>query len=534
MSEESPAAESQSAWCRIGGPHCPIVGFLDWLVPVIVLVAVLLHPTQVTVRQWADLVTSTLGLGASLAARVPAVNVTLSDALLLGGFVLWFIASARQGRLLAQLRRYPLPLVGLLLVALLSVPELLKPGMLRMTATVDHARAAKQIVQLVIFFVCAYMMLADYLSRPQWRERLLAAFLVAVAVALLVGLVEYAGLRPPSAEARQGGALISASALDGTFGFEREAAGAHEQVGTASNRCVLGAWVTLVLPLLWAVFLFGRHAALRIGALVASLVAGLLLLHAGLWVAALLAVLALSLGRGRVAFALTAVGALVFYGLVFTVAPQEHGRILLDSVMLRSETDAFRTLPLYEINPELAASGQGADLTQAPYVPWQQKYAEWQPALVMAAHSPLFGVGLGNYQSHVGQFYTPREYIEYAMPKSAGVNLMETGANPFYAVWLAETGFVGLLGFVWLMGSFLQRAARGAGKDAPQGSSARLADAMGGWRTLKRAACAALGAAAIGCLFTDYWVRGVGIAFVFVLALAAAPPEAEGKEETPE
>ena len=508
------------------------LALLGTIVPVLAVTAVLLHPTQITVRQWADLVTGALGVGTSLAAHVPAVNLTVSDALLVLAFPLWLIVSGARGTLGREVRLYPVALIVLFAVAALSAAGPLKPRALRMSAPVDYGRAAKQIIQLAIFFVCAYAVLVDYLSRPEWRGRLLAAFLIAAAAVLLVGLAEYARLRPPSPEAARGGALISAARVDSTFGFVGEAAGAHEKVGTASNRNVLAAWVTLALPLLWAVFLHGRRATLRAGALVGSLAAGLLLLQAGLWAAALLAVLALSFARGRLAFALTAAGMLLFYGALFSLGPQKQGCILLDSVMLHTEADAFRTLPIYEINPELDASGEPGNLTRPPFSPWQQKYIEWQPALVALAHSPLLGVGVGNYQRAINQFYMPRHWDNYRMPVKATANLMETGANPFYAVWLAETGLVGLLGFFWLVASFLRDAARGAAREAASSEApGGLVEALGGMSALKRGACAALGAAAFGCLFTDYWVRGVGIAFVLVLAISAAASAPEAGAE---
>jgi len=505
------------------------LAWLDKLLLVLAIAAVALHPTQITVRQWADLAATALGFGASLAARIPAVNVTVSDALLLGVCPLWLLVHWRRGTLLERLHAYPLALLAVLVAAILSVHASLKPSTLRMTA--DYGRAAKELIQLALFFVCSYMVLADYLSRARCRGRILAAFLAAVAVAVLVGVVEYAQLRPPSAQASQAGAITSVMDVDATFGFRGEAAGAHEKIGTSSNRNVLSAWVTLALPLLWAIFLFGRRMEVRIGALVLSAAGGLLLLQAGLWAAALLAILALSFMRGRLQFALTAGGILVFYTLVFSFCPQRQGLVLLDSVMLHTEADSFRTLPLYEIDPALDASGNGADLTEPRFSPWQQKYIEWQPALIAAASSPLFGVGLGNYQMAVNQFYTPREWPQYRMPVKAVANLMEKSANPFLAVWLAETGFLGLLAFAWLMFTFLRSGAAGAASEqATDRQDSAVWNAVGGTKALKAGACAALGAAALGCLFTNYWVRGVGTAFVLVLALCTMTSPRDGED----
>jgi len=489
---------------------------LDRVVLALTLAALLTHPCQVIVRHWALLAARALGAGQALAESVPAFNVTVSDCLVLAAFVLWLCARWRSGTLRAALTAYPLPLLALFACALLSVPPLLKfggPG--SAGAQVAYGRSARQLVQLVLLFGCAYLLLADQLSAARRRRLVLMGFFAAVAVALLVGLTQYARLRPPAAAASRG-ALVSPHQVDATFGLAAIPAGPHEQVGTSSNRNVLGAWLTLVVPLLWSVFLFGPRPWARWAALPFAVAGGVLLLHGGLWAAALLAVLALSLARSRLHFAATAAGMLLCYGLLFSLAPQRPGEILLDSLMIRRSADRFRTLPLYSGAAAGAQAPAGADLESPPYSPWEQRYVEWQPALLALARNPLFGFGLGNYQRHINAFYSDPDHPAYRMPKAAR-NLMEPGGNPFYAVWLAETGFVGLLGFLWLMFASLQRAIATASTHGDP------------WmRCLKRGACAALGAAAAGSAFTDYWVRGVGLAFVLVLALAWARDEAHG------
>ena len=498
------------------GARAQTSGVADAAVGLILTAAVLVHPTQLTVPlvEWARAAGRILSPLRAVTDRLPAANVTASDVLFLIAFVVWLLLRWRQRQLGEHVRRYPLALVGLFACACLSLVPFLKSW----APPIQYGRAAKQLIQLLLLFVCAYVPLVDYLGSERWRRKLVAAFFAAVACALLVGLAEYVRLRPPSPEARQAGAIISPTQVDATFGYQGRPAGAGERVGTASNRNVLGAWLTLVLPLLWAAFLFGSEPPWRTAALALAAGGALLLLHGGLWVAALVAMLGLSFARSRRAFAVTAAGMFVFYALAFSLGPQRHGQILLDSLMLHRSEDRFRTLPLYEIDEELDRSGRGAVLDRPPYSPWEQKYIEWQPALVALAHNPAFGVGLGNYQPRIGGFYSAADLSAYRMPKPSA-NLMEPGGNPFYAVWLAETGLVGLLAFTWLAFVFLSRAARGARAEAD-----RL------MKGLKLGSCAALGAACFGCLFTDYWVRGVGGAFAFVLALASASPQSQGGE----
>ena len=500
-----------------------ILAAVSVLPPILAIAGILLHPTQLTVRQWADLFARTLGSGEALAQMVPAVNVTPSDLFFLAGFLLWVPVRWGTGRLARRLRGYPAALGGLLLAGLISMVPLLKswPSWAQPPSMVP-ADSVKQLLQLFLFFVCGFVLIADYLSVPRWRKKLVTAFVVAVAAALVVGLWEYMQLRPASPESRQAGAIVSALHVDATFGMAGEAAGAHEQIGTRSNRNVLGAWLTLVLPLLWAGVLWGRDWNLRIGAAVLTGVGAVLLLHGGLWAAAVVALLALAYARGQIAFWVTAAGLFALFGALFWLAPQQPDQVLLDSLMLRRTSDRFRTLPVYSIDPQLDESGRPANLQQDSYIPWEQKYIQWQPSLLALARNPLSGVGLGNYQKNINRFYSDTDFGAYGMPKAPD-NLMEKGGNAFYAVWLTETGLVGGFAMVWLLLSFLFRGMRGA-------SAARAVGDELAFR-LKAGACAAIGAAAFGFFFTNYWVRGLGYAFVFVLALVAAAPFAGEQTE---
>lgn len=497
-----------------------VLGLLDKAVPILVLVALLVHPTQVTLRQLADALAGAAQFGHGLAALVPAANVTISDVILLVAFFPWLLVARRQGRLRQLVQLYPVAVGALLVAALLSAVPFLKSSGRFTGRSFSAGEAVKQILQLCIFFVCAFGVLADYLSRRAWRSRLLAAFGVGACVCVLAGLIEYLQFRPASPEAWRSRAIISAMGVDGAFGFVGQAAGAHEQVGTASNRNVLGAWLTIVLPLAWAVFLFGRRRWLRVGSFALAATGALLLFHGGLWAVALFAVLALSFIRGRTAFAATAVGMLVLFGVAFSFGPQKHGFVLLDSLMMHKKVDRFRTLPLYEIDPQVDRSGRGATLTSESHDPWQQKFIEWQPALQALGHHPLFGVGIGNYQKNISSFYdqpadpdhNPTDCYDIV---KARANLMEVDGNPFYRVWLMETGLVGLLTFAWFVVGFLLRAAQ----TLPRSDADVDLD-----RALKLGAIVALCAACLGALFTNYWVRGVGTAYVLVLALCVAEP----------
>jgi len=481
------------------------------LLALALVTALLAHPTQVTVRQWAELAARGLGFGQGLARLVPAAGVCVSDLLFVGAFGLWLLVGLAEGRLAGRLRRYPPAFVALFAAAALSVLPFLKPQGLAGGRAVACGRAARELVQLFILLGCTYAVVADRLRDPAWRRRLAAAFLCAACLAVLVGVWEYGRLRP---SAGAGGVIVSPAQVDGTFGFRGQAAGPHEQAGTLSNRNVLGAWASLVVPLLWGMALCVRRPVVRAACGVAAAAGLLLLLHGGLWLFTLLGLLVVAYVRGPRAFAATGLGLFVLWAAVFCFGPQQHGGVLLDSVMLRRSYDRYRVLPLYG-GGAVPPSAAPAVLEEGDNGVWQQRYLEWQAGVQAVARSPLFGVGLGNYQARVNRYYEPppdrllNPQGVYGVRKPAA-NLMESGGNAFYLVWLTETGFVGLLAFAWVM-LFGLRGAALSYRDAQ--------DDVG--RGLALGALGALCAAAGGLAFTNYLVRGVGAAFVFVLACAA-------------
>jgi len=512
-------------------------GPADTILGLLVFLAILLHPTQVTVRQWADLFVRASGFGVEMAGRVPAVNVTVSDGLLGLAFLLWLVLVAVRRRLREQVACYPGAAVAMLACGALSaLPFVRATDMGRP----DVRAAVRELVQLAVFFVCAYGVLADLLRRATWRRRLTAAFVCGALVVMAAGLWEYARLRPGDVEAAKAGAVISPTEVDATFGLRSGQSADPDNkmmIATASNRSVLGAWLTVALPLLWGVALSSCCPAVRIVCGVATAAGMPLLLQGGLWAAALLGVLVVSFARGRWHFLATAAGLAALWAAVFTLAPQRHGQVLVDSVMLRREVDRFYTLRLYEDNASAWVlkrldAGQDArplDLAYPGYdSPWQQRFAEWQAGLQALARSPLLGVGLGSYQDVINGFYErpPDPDLNpgqcYNIAKKRGVNLMEFGGNSTCLVWLVSTGLVGLAALVWLLLFGLGGATRAVGASLEGLDYGLALGALG-----------ALVGAAGGMLFTEYLVRGVGVALVFVLALAAALGSAsdEGRRE---
>lgn len=497
--------------------RAPLAG-LDKALGAVLLLAVLCHPTQLTVRQWADLAAAGLGFGHRLARLIPRQNVTVSDCLLLVAFLLWMVRAVAGRTAAGRLRRYPLALVALFVCAGLSALAFLKPSAVGKPSI---AAAARQMIQLGTWFICAYAVLSDWLRARSARRLFLVGFLVAGAAGVAAGLGEYMRLRPGAGTDAPARAIISPVEVDGSFGL-REGLAPDEKgmIATASNRNVLGSWASVTVPLAWGVALWAP--AWPLAAACGLLAAGgmLLLLQGGLWLATMLALLVISFMRGRVAFLGTAAGLALFWTAVFLCAPQRHGMVLVDSLMLRKGYDRFYTLRLYDDSTASPRPAMPADLDGSADVGrWQQKYAEWQPGLQAVACSPLFGVGLGGYQQEINRYYdwyedpvyNPARCYRMTKPR---VNLMEFGANSFYLVWLTSTGLVGLFGLIWVLMFGFARA-----------DGARRACAPGVDRGLAMGALGAMVALAGGMFFAEYLVRGVGVAVVFIFALAAALDE---------
>jgi len=95
-----------------------------------------------------------------------------------------------------------------------------------------------------------------------------------------------------------------------------------------------------------------------------------------------------------------------------------------------------------------ADTAASIDRDTPPGVP--QRYLEAYASLSVLASSPLLGVGLGNYQLHIGEYYQ-------GMPKD---NTIVPGTRIGYAVLLASTGILGLTAYVYWLINLWRRAAK--------------------------------------------------------------------------
>jgi hypothetical protein len=125
----------------------------------------------------------------------------------------------------------------------------------------------------------------------------------------------------------------------------------------------------------------------------------------------------------------------------------------------------------------------------------------------MTLTHPWTGVGLGNYQKHIGQYYAQ-------VPRRTGP--AEPDTQNLYLVLASSLGLPGLLAFLAVLAYAASAALRGAAGAAPED---RRWQAWG--------VAGALGAFAITAVWHPLLVRGIGLPLVFLLALARSVGQAE-------
>ncbi|MDQ2730963.1 MAG: hypothetical protein M3Y56_04835, partial [Armatimonadota bacterium] len=152
----------------------------------------------------------------------------------------------------------------------------------------------------------------------------------------------------------------------------------------------------------------------------------------------------------------------------------------------------------------------------------KKEYEEWVAGIYMASEHLWLGVGPGQYQLNVGQYYGSN-------PNSA--IRLEPDSNNLYTVYGASLGLAGLIALLQLVLSGLSsswRTARNAAVDS-QVPLAETSDLMAWWstpegRALAAGVCGAFTAFLVINMFSALLVRGTGIIFAFLLALAATMP----------
>ncbi len=303
------------------------------------------------------------------------------------------------------------------------------------------ALALKDFIQLVEYFLVGHWVFAAFL-RDNPRGYRLALCVLAAAASLCLGLALF----------QYFSADVDALKVRGTFG----------------NRNVLGGFLSLALPLAFGAALGASTLRGRwLPALL--LVAGFTVNLAGASYAAVAGVVAcLAAARGPRLFIPVAALLLVWQAAILKRLPRENDLV------------HFQSVALYD--------GDGGV---------ERRYPDWQAAYSMALTHPWLGVGLGNYQKHVGQYYDN-------IPRQTGP--AEPDTQNLYLVLAASAGLPALLAFIALLACAGRAAATAGGR----GLAAALA----------RGTAGSLAAFALTSVWHPLLVRGIGLPLAFMVALA--------------
>lgn len=310
---------------------------------------------------------------------------------------------------------------------------------------ISRPNALKDVFQYVEYLVIAYTLFTWYLTDAKQRRRLVTLTALATTVIVGVALVQY--LSPGIVDFN----------VRGTFG----------------NRNVLGGYLSLSLPLLFGLSLYERAMWRRTW--YSLVIAGGLLtcLAGGAWIALAVALLVIAVLRSRIAF--------VAIACLLSVAVVLSPNLPRDTI-----ESARRSIALYNDDVEVAP-----------------RYTEWQAAGIMMVENATLGVGAGNYQANIGQYYG-------ILPDPAGVKV-EPDSQNLYLVIGATIGVTGLLCF----GGMLAYFAIGA-----LAVSLRTPDRF--LQGLLTGAFGSLLAFSINAVWSPLLVRGIGIPLAIVFSLVSA------------
>ncbi len=309
-------------------------------------------------------------------------------------FGLWLLSVLLERRW-GEIVRPPAAIWALLVVAVLSA-----------LGATSLKSAAVEIVQIVLYFVAVYALFADVLRGQHRLVAAAKAVAIATTVAVFAALWQYCTVDDPML-------------VRGTFG----------------NRNVYGAFLVMVLPLLYGMAIWTQdtlHRAwflLIIGVGVLTMLAGV-----QLWCLTLV-LLVLSALKGLRALGYYLLATAVFVALVISALPMNRAAVFSEVVdpIERGEVHKTVSMPGEEPPPLI-----------------KKRWLEWQPAMSMISDNFLLGVGTGGFQKHIGE----GQY--YGMLPNA--KKTEPDTNNLYLVVGGSMGFLGLVALMAWLGHFWRRA----------------------------------------------------------------------------
>lgn len=328
--------------------------------------------------------------------------------------------------------------------------HLLFVGIAALSVTVanDKMLACKELIQLVAYFLVGAWVFDAFLreggraSRVWTFVALLAGFLANVAVAFF-----------------QCRAVSDVDIL--------------KVAGFFGTRNVLGGYLAMLTPIVVALIFASRSWMNRIALGLVVLLSFSVILSGAAWGALILALLAMAAVAGWKRF-LPLMLILAFFQVW-----------ILQKLPRVNDLAHNASVALYDENGQV-----------------ERRYPDWQAALNLSFTNPDLGVGLGNYQREIGQYYDQ-------IPRRTGPS--EPDTQNLYLVILATCGVGGLFAYLGLLFSGIGAAVRSVFRQIPV--SPRLAWLAGG-------VAAGLFAFAVTCVWHPLLVRGMGIPFLMMLMLA--------------
>ena len=253
--------------------------------------------------------------------------------------------------------------------------------------------------------------------------------------------------------------------------------------GTFGNHNVYGGFLALVLPLFYGLAVTEQNWARRAWYGIAVLAGLIGVLAGGTWVALLAGFGAISAVRGPRLFLGFAATAMILMVWVFPHLP-------------RNNPDAwFESIAFYDTAGEPT-----------------ERYPEWQAAAAMAIKNPWGGVGAGNYQNHINEYYQVDRII-LNRPEAS-----EPDSQNLYLVLAASLGFPALLFFAGALAWFTQRSGKLRNEKDEECASSIPGLGIG--------LLGAFSAFAVNGIWAPLLVRGIGLPLVFFMVLTVLPRKA--------
>ena len=391
------------------------------------------------------------------AKREGGIHVTPGDALLVVVFALW-AAYVIFRRKLFEVRLPFLAVFALLAVVLASV--------IRSKA---WGSGMREFLQLGAYFVGGWLVFANCITT---RRRLRAAvdlFSIVVAAIVVVALYQYRG------------------AVKGNV---------FEVGGSFGNRNVLGAFLAISLPFVFALALYEKRLWQRFALALAVALGAMVTLSGGALIAIAVALLFVAGAKSQKAL----LGVLIATALALTLLP--------DTLYLPRHSD----IVISSVNPYL--SNNFLDRRKGEPEPYEEpvvatRYKRWYAASrrIQDPAASLLGAGPGKYSQTVAAYYGSVEKPSGDTDHVPGFNIEADEPDTFnmYLVTCVEAGPLALVALIWVGVLFLGRNLRNHGKSGDEFGKALALGAAG-----------ALVGAAVCAVFSNILVRGVAMPFIFV------------------